>query len=241
MEALYTPTPTNIRDNSERVPTTRWVQRLLNDYPSHPRVGQDTLLSINVSRGKIRKGNCDNPTDHYFFTEGASKVGLVANATEYVWLRYSDSHIIVTERMPERSIAHLIGIVVTNSERIVSITNYDGWDCNPTVLCDCVDTAGGTWGQENIINSIITISNETPIVTLGRKPGELWIERKSSHTNIWLFESGNWFRIGGTIIQDYTSPIGITAQEGQLYFNKTTQRLFIYNEGNWIRIAQEIT
>lgn len=233
---LYTPTAP-LTNSSERVPNTEWVHRLL-EYSNTPRVGQDTLLSINISKGRVKKGNCYNPTDEWYFTDGARSVGLTAPATEYVWLRYSDSQLVVTTSLPDREIAHLIAIVTTNSERITSIENYEGWDCPPTVLCDCIDNGGGTGGTENIVNSLMTISTNTPN-TLFAFDGQLWITLKSSYKIMWMFYSNGWHVIGGTPILNYGSPSSGGDYAGQMHYNIASGIMSIYVEDEWRAIHGE--
>jgi len=234
--SLFTSTPP-LRNSSERVPNTEWVHNILS-YADSPRVGQDTLLSINISRGRVRKGNCHNPTEEWYFTDGARSVGLAAPGTEYVWLRYSDSQLVVTQSLPDRDIAHLIAIVTTNSERITSIENYDGWDCPPSVLCDCVDNAGGTGGTENIINSLMTLSTNTPN-TLFATEGQLWITIGSSYKILWVFYSGGWHVIGGTPILNYGSPSGGGVYPGQMHYNIASGIMSIYIEDEWRALLNE--
>lgn len=227
---LYTNTPART-DSSTRVPTTEWVHSILH-YSSPPRVGQHGLLSISVSKGRIRKGDCYDPTDDYYFTDGYTAIGLVANTTEYVWFRYSDSQIVVTESIPEKELSSLIAIVTTNIERITSIQNFDGWDCPEAVTCTCLDQGGESGGTASIVSSLITIS-DTPPNTTYASDGQLWVTLKSSYRTLWIFKNNGWHVLSGSTILNYGPPYDEGDYPGQLHYNIASGIMSIYIESEW--------
>mgnify|MGYP006424966375 CR=1 FL=1 len=117
----------------ESIPNTEWVCDKLQDflhgpcgdslqYPIVYNVGAPSLL-INVTNGQVPADPNDSEATPCDVSTMASPVALVAEATEYVWVRYSDCNVVASLGDPGDE-GFILATVVTGTDHIISITQH---------------------------------------------------------------------------------------------------------------------
>ncbi|WOL31395.1 hypothetical protein [Microcoleus phage My-WqHQDG] len=110
-----------------RVATTQWVSAALGLSPSPPVVLAANGLSVTYSGGTVINGLTTLPI---YITGSSTPIAVGASSTEYVWVRYLDSAVVVSTVSPNNNLGTLIATVITNATSIVSVignTNATGW------------------------------------------------------------------------------------------------------------------
>ena len=113
-------------DDDNSIPTTAWVNDAVEAFvcpppPSNrPKVVDAGGLTINVTSGEISSPGSTVPD--CLVVPLANPVAVNGGQTEYVWIRYIDCKVVVSTFMPKREHGDVIGIVVSSTEDIISIT-----------------------------------------------------------------------------------------------------------------------
>jgi len=119
-------------DVSNQVATTGWVQSLISGTTLAPSVSKYSALQIQVSPGTITtltNGICTlaNTSEPLGVDRSYSDEFL---HSEYVWIRFNDCGLVVTEDPPLNDEGSLLAVVETNTtmiENIVNITKPLNW------------------------------------------------------------------------------------------------------------------
>lgn len=113
-------------DDDNSIPTTAWVRNTVESTvcppppTNRPRVVDGGGLNINVTAGLIVSPGAAVPDCQ--ITPLPNPLAVNANSTEYIWVRYIDCKVVASTFRPADGHGDIIGIVVSNQDDIVSIT-----------------------------------------------------------------------------------------------------------------------
>jgi hypothetical protein len=113
-------------DDDNSIPTTAWVRDTVESFvcppaPSNrPRVVDGGGLNINVTAGEIVSPSATVPDCQ--ISPLPNPLAVNASSTEYIWVRYIDCKVVASTFRPADGHGDIIGIVVSNGDDIVSIT-----------------------------------------------------------------------------------------------------------------------
>lgn len=115
---IQVPTP-GLGDISNAAASTQWVSAYLGNGVLRPIVNHASGLRITVTKGSVESGF------NFASTEGTLEpISVVASTTEYVWIRWSDSQIVVSVSPPLDQEGITIAEVESNDVVVTNITNY---------------------------------------------------------------------------------------------------------------------
>lgn len=113
-------------DDDNSIPTTAWVRDTVEAFicppppTNRPRVVDGGGLNINVTAGEIVSPGA--AVADCMIAPLPNPLAVNASSTEYIWVRYIDCKVVASTFKPADGHGDVIGIVVSNQDDIVSIT-----------------------------------------------------------------------------------------------------------------------